>query len=125
VTSDYGPADALACELLAEARRRVASGWCQRTAARDASGRSVVPNDPAAASWSTTGAIIAAARTNRAATREAVAQAPFALAMSALSTVVGAGPQSWNDEPERSQNDVLAALAAAPKLLLGDEPPGR
>jgi len=39
--------------------------------------------------------------------------------MSALSTVVGAGPQSWNDEFERSHDDVLAALAAALKLLLG------
>ncbi len=79
----------------------------------------MVPNDPAATSWSATGAIIAAARPNPAAAREALARAPFAVAMSALSTVVGAGPQSWNDEFERSHDDVLAALAAALKLLLG------
>ncbi len=44
--------------------------------------------------------------------------------MSALSIVVGAGPQSWNDEPERAENEVLAALTAALKLLLANKPPG-
>ncbi len=85
----------------------------------------MVPNDPAATSWSATGAIIAAARTNPTAAREALAQAPFAVAMSALATVVGAGPQSWNDESDRAQSEVVAALTAALKRLLANNPPGR
>ncbi len=112
----------LARGVLADARRLIATGWCQRTAARDAAGRSVMPDDPAATSWSATGAIIAAAQGQPATRDEPRAETPFALAMNALSTVVGAGPQSWNDHPERRQNDVLDAFTAARRLLLADEP---
>ena len=81
----------------------------------------MLPDDPAAISWSAAGAIIAAARTNPAALHETLTRAPFGLAMNALSTVVDAGPQSWNDDPERGRDDVLVALAAALELLLGED----
>jgi precorrin-3B methylase len=106
----------LACELLAEAQRRVQNGWCQRTAARDSTGRSVLPSDPAAASWSAAGAVMAAAQRNVAANSDAD-PAVFALAMAAFSMVVGAGPQSWNDRPECTADDVASALADAIELL--------
>ena len=84
-----------------------------------------MPDDPAATSWSATGAVIAAART-RPATRDDIrSETPFALVMDALSTVIGAGPQSWNDQPERCRNDVLAAFTAAHRLLLVDGPTRR
>jgi hypothetical protein len=103
--------DDLARDLLVEARRRVQRGWCQRTAARDAAGRSVLPSDPAAASWSAAGAVMAAAR------RKGAPPAPFARAMAALSQAVGAGPQGWNDQPERTAAEVVAALERAARLL--------
>ena len=81
-----------------------------------------MPDDPAASSWSATGAIIAAARTWPATTEQTLGETPFALAMNALATAVDAGPQSWNDHPERCQNDVLDAFTAARRILLADEP---
>jgi hypothetical protein len=109
--------------VLADARRLVATGWCQRTAARDAGGRSVMPDDPAATTWSATGAVIAAVRIRPQATKgETLRETPFVLAMDALATTVDAGPQSWNDRPERCQDDVLEAFRAAHRLLLTDEP---
>jgi len=41
--------------------------------------------------------------------------------MSALVSVVDAGPQSWNDDLGRSQNDVLAALTAALHRVSGEQ----
>jgi hypothetical protein len=108
--------------VLADARRLVATGWCQRTAARDAAGRSVMPDDPKASSWSATGAIIAAARIRPTTTDQTRGETPFALAMNALATAVDAGPQSWNDHPARCQNDVLDAFTAARRILLTDQP---
>jgi hypothetical protein len=60
---------------------------------------------------------MAAARRNVAAKGD-VDPAVLALAMAALSTVVGAGPQSWNDRPERTAEDVAAALTDAVALLV-------
>ena len=108
----------LARDLLIKARQRVEAGWCQGTAARGPSGKSVLPDDPAATSWSASGAIIAAVCTDPTIGAEALRQAPFALAMNALSTVVDAGPQSWNDKPDRAQSEVVAALTAALQHLL-------
>lgn len=78
-----------------------------------------MPNDPSATSWSAAGAIMAAARSSRAAAPETPTQSSFTLAMSALVRVVDTGPQSWNDDLGRSQNDVLAALAAALHIVRG------
>jgi len=82
-----------------------------------------MPDDPAASSWSATGAVIAAARIRPPATKgETLGETSFGLAMDALATTVGAGLQSWNDRPERHQNDVLEAFRAARRLLLTDRP---
>jgi hypothetical protein len=72
-----------------------------------------MPNDAAATSWSATGAIIAAAQTDLGARRERLIETPYALAMYALTTVVEAGPQIWNDDPRRTQGEVVSALTAA------------
>ncbi len=106
----------LAYDLLARAKQLVAAGWCQGTAARDAAGRSVLPADPRARSWSLAGALMAAA-TARGDLAPAAAREAFGEAMRTLAAVVNAGPQSWNDEPARAQPDVLAALVAAIERL--------
>ena len=77
-----------------------------------------MPDDPAATSWSAQGAVIAAAGTKATTRDKPPSETPFAVAMNALSTVIGVGPQSWNDRPERCQNDVLAAFTAAHLRLL-------
>jgi hypothetical protein len=105
----------LAGELLVEARRRVERGWCQRTLARDADGRSVLPSDPAATCWSAVGAIIGAA--DAAVASDDSRRERFALAMHAFSSVVDAGPQTWNDRPDRSAPEVVGALTDALRLL--------
>jgi hypothetical protein len=110
--------ESLAHDLLVEAKRLVASGWCQRTVARDAKGRSVLPADPAAASWSAAGAIM------RAAAREPAVQ-PFAVAMDELAAVIDAGPQTWNDAADRSAEDVVRALSDAVDSLERRRRPGR
>lgn len=52
-----------------------------------------------------------------AARREGAASTPFTRAMEALSEAVGAGPQGWNDDPERTAEEVVAALERAIRLL--------
>ena len=107
----------VASDLLAEARRLIESGWCQRTAARNDSGRSVLPADPAATSWSATGALICAYRRHPA---QGDSRAPeaFALAMTALVAAVGDSPQRWNDQRGRKRDEIVAALTAAAKLVV-------
>ncbi len=52
-----------------------------------------------------------------AAHREGTASTSFAQAMDALSEAVGAGPQGWNDRPERTADDVVDALGEAIRML--------
>ncbi len=91
--------------------------------ARDANGRSVLPSDPAANSWSAAGAVMAAAHLHAAEEDDDTDPQAFALAMSALSSVVNAGPQSWNDRPERTTDEVITALTEAIDLLTGRRRP--
>ena len=113
-TSEY-PAH-VARDLLAEARQLLEAGWCQRTAARNDVGQSVLPADPSATSWSATGALICAYRRHPAQRYSHAAEA-FALAMMALTTAVDDRLQSWNDQRGRTREEVAAALSAAAKLV--------
>jgi hypothetical protein len=91
---------------------RLRIGWCQGELARDSRGRAVFPRQSVAASWSLSGAIAASLD---ASTPEWTAY------LRRISQVVGAPCVSarwlaeWNDDPSRTQADVVAAAAAAEK----------
>jgi len=89
---------------------RLRIGWCQRALARDCAGRAVFPRQSVAASWSLLGAIAASLDCG---TPEWTAY------FKRLSRVLGAPCGSarwmaeWNDDPSRTQAEVVAAAAAA------------
>lgn len=89
---------------------RLRIGWCQRAAARDFRGRAVFPRESIAVSWSLPGAIVASIDSG---TPEWTAY------LRRISQVLGAPCVSvrwlveWNDDPSRTQADVVAAAAAA------------
>ena len=104
-------------EVLGLARDKVASGWCELAEARDRTGRPVAPTSPEAASWSVSGAIVAAA---------AELQVEHAVVIGALDRMERAASQydpvgmltgdldDWNDlQFERTQDDVLIAFTMA------------
>ena len=89
---------------------RLRVGWCQGANARDCAGHAVFPRQSVAASWSLSGAIAASLDCG---TPEWTAY------FKRLSRVLGAPSGSarwlaeWNDDPSRTQADVVAAAAAA------------
>ena len=60
---------------------------------------------------------MAAARRHAAEEGDATESEAFAVAMGTLSSVVDAGPQSWNDDPERTIDQVITALTASIELV--------
>jgi hypothetical protein len=89
---------------------RLRVGWCQGANARDCAGHAVFPRQSVAASWSLLGAIAASLDCG---TPEWTAY------FKRLSRVLGAPSGSarwlagWNDDPSRTQAEVVAAAAAA------------
>jgi len=89
---------------------RLRVGWCQGALARDCAGHAVFPRQSVAASWSLLGAIAASLDCG---TPEWTAY------FKRLSRVLGAPSGSarwlaeWNDDPTRTQAEVVAAAAAA------------
>ena len=89
---------------------RLRIGWCQRAVARDCGGRAVFPRESIAVSWSLMGAIVASLDSG---TPEWTAY------LRRISQVLGAPCVSvrwlveWNDDPSRTQAEVVAAAAAA------------
>lgn len=90
-------------EVLVGARERIAQGWCQDVSAVDFSGEGCCSGSPDAHAWCLNGAIVAADAT------EAVDLACFA-AMGFRNRGEAVG---WNDEPERTQAEVLARIDVA------------
>jgi hypothetical protein len=103
----------LGCELLLGAADLVARGWVQGTDAVDANGTPVEPWSQSAVGWSLLGALVAALQ------RRTPAGGPppvgeLAAACVALVEYVDHDLLDvWNDDPHRTQADVLAALRAA------------
>lgn len=101
--------------VLRAARELVARGWNQGSYAVDAEGRRTAWGGDDAVAWCAVGA------THRSAGRSG----PILPAITALRAAVGLPPDvtlpEWNDAPERTQAEVLAALdrAANPE---GDNP---
>jgi hypothetical protein len=114
--------DAPQAALLRDARDLIARSWTGHAEARDRSGTAVDPLDPAAASWSLLGALVAA-HDKQAASNEQEAFAALVRACTALAELVDNDSlQAWNDAPERDQADVLSVLDTAARLEV-DPPP--
>jgi hypothetical protein len=99
-------------EVLMDARGRIQQGWCQGADARDADGRRVAPWSPDARSWSVLGALVASEGDLD--VRAHATGAELGRAVSVLAEAVGSSSlQAWNDEPERTRDEVVAAFDRA------------
>jgi hypothetical protein len=106
-----------AAEMLAEARALLVRGWCRQEDALDEDGAPVDPSNPAARRWSVAGALLAVWEEWRGAGKPAdLVSRDFAEAGLALRAAVG-DIVAWNDAPERTHGEVLAAFDRAIELL--------
>lgn len=105
----------LVSHSLGHARELVAVGWCQGAEARDRSGRVVDAWDTEAESWSVLGALTAVAvdADEDVATVHEVASMALALAIDQPRVDL----RTWNEEPGRTQAEVVAAFDAALAML--------
>ena len=114
--------DTQAIELLRSARDLVRRGWTQQAEGRDAQGTAVEPWQPTATSWSLLGALVAALEEQTDGRKE-LPLVQLADALDALALFVDSDSLAdWNDDPRRTQGDVIAVLdtaadAAAPRHL--------
>jgi hypothetical protein len=100
--------------LLAHARNLISSSWTQHAEARDADGIAIDPWRPNAVSWSLLGAVVAGYDQQLSQDGKGGAVAALRSACALLAQVVDADSlPDWNDAPERTQTDVLAALDGA------------
>jgi hypothetical protein len=112
--------------LLRNAGELVAASWTQNADARAADGSAVDPWDRDAVSWSLLGALVASYERLRMLEEETVALGAVAVACTLLTEVIDSDSLAeWNDMPERTQDDVLAAIdtAARHELQPPAEPP--
>jgi hypothetical protein len=101
----------LAEEMLADAYELVLSGWCQGASARDEYNQPTEPSSAFARKWSAPGALTRVWQ--RSSDPFGPALEAFQAANLALASVVRAVPQAWNDAEDRTQWQVLDALALA------------
>ncbi len=101
-------------QLLAEARERVASGWCQHDDAVNDEGKAVEPWSPTAKRWSLLGSIVAACGPPDDREDARVLLTELAGALAALAEeIVDPSLSAWNDEGLRTQDDVVLVLDRA------------
>jgi hypothetical protein len=109
----------IAAELLGRAHRYVRMGWCQGADATDASGHPVEPWSSEATHWSLLGAIVAALDRRDPRPAGELPLSALATAMGALADLIYEPSLArWNDDPLRSQQEVLAVLERARTLCL-------
>jgi hypothetical protein len=104
-----------AIEILRRARDLVAFGWCQGADATDAEHRPAEPWSSRACYWSLLGALAAALdapREGRADSPALVAELRLAL-VGVSETISDWSLETWNDEPNRTQSEVVEMLNAA------------
>ncbi|HET7857135.1 MAG TPA: hypothetical protein VFL41_11820 [Gaiellaceae bacterium] len=113
-----------AAAMVTEARGLVVGGWCQGANARDKRGAEVPAWSEDARSWSLLGALLASWHRHEANAHQAdvVAHLADAEALGGATQVLGdaVGTTSlanWNDEPARTQADVVGAFDRALRLL--------
>lgn len=87
-------------ETLRAARIRIEKGWCQGALAKAADGRTVMPDDPSAVSWCVFGATWGGAE---------LSPADHAVVAAHGDSFVA----DWQDEPERTREEVIALLDKA------------
>jgi hypothetical protein len=116
-------AETTAAAMVSEARRLVGEGWCQGAHARDEAGLEVPSWSEKARSWSLLGALLASwhrqdAQDDENVEAHLVDAHALGQATEALGDVVGtAALDGWNDDPVRTQADVVAAFDRAVELL--------
>jgi hypothetical protein len=101
----------LAEEMLADAYELVLSGWCQGASARDEFNQPTEPASAVARQWSAPGALTRVWQ--RSSHPFGPAIEAFQVANLVLAAVVHAVPQEWNDAKDRTQWQVLDAIALA------------
>ena len=97
--------------------------WAPGNLAVDGKGVKVRPSDPSAARWDSTGALLRAWSVLYS-PKDA---APFLAALACLRQAVGAGDRNaelfrWEDRPERTHPDIMAAFQRA--IILAYQRPG-
>lgn len=98
-------------EMLADAYELVLEGWCQGAEAQDEFGQPVEPSSAGARRWSASGALTRV--WERSEDRFGSPLEAFYTANLALVAVVRDAPQAWNDAADRTQWQVLDAIALA------------
>jgi hypothetical protein len=117
-----GEPQELAEQMLSDAHGLIVSGWCQGAGAVDEMGRQIEPSSAFARRWSAPGALERIWRRSGG-DQDEVLQA-FERANLALAAAVRDVPQRWNDDPGRTRDEVLFALARAHRFLgAHDHPP--
>lgn len=105
--------DAHSGKLLRSARDLVARGWVQGADARSTDGAAVQPWAADAVGWSLLGAIVAALEAESAAGKDLPLE-QLAAAMHALAEfVTDDSLAGWNDDPSRTQQQVMDTLLQA------------
>lgn len=93
----------------------VAKGWCQGYSARDADGEFVDPASDHACCWCLIGALEASCASQSLTSKE------WRLVWENLCRAIGTFEAAdWNDDPDRSQAEVIAALQDAERKVLGE-----
>ena len=97
-----------ATEILLAARAKVEAGWCQGiyTEAMDAAGNVVDPTSDDACRWCMLGGIKAVADNYH----------QVHAAYEFLKQAIPSGPVAWQENPERTHSEVLAAFDRAVEL---------
>jgi hypothetical protein len=102
--------------LLEETRNLVAQAWCQGSDARDRDGTAVAAWDEQAVSWSLLGALVAVVERDAAAQGE-IPLEQLAAVLYPLSDLVDTDSlAAWNDDPRRSQAEVVGVLDRAAEM---------
>ena len=102
-----------AVELLRCASDLIRRGWTQHAESRDAAGDAVDPWQPAATCWSLLGALVAALEEQTDNGNDLPLQ-ELADALDALALFVDSDSLAdWNDDPRRTEVDVIRVLDAA------------
>jgi hypothetical protein len=108
-----------AAQLLGRAHGHVRQGWCQGADATDAFGEPVEPWSAEAVRWSLLGAIVVALDRAESSTSHELALPALAEAMGALADLIYEPSLArWNDDPLRSQQEVLTVLERARTICL-------
>lgn len=104
--------DTRAVELLRRASDLIRRGWTQHAESRDPAGAEVEPWQSTATCWSLLGALVAALEDVTDGGDLPLAQ--LADALDALALFVDSDSLAdWNDDPRRTQKDVIGVLGAA------------